>query len=155
MSLLKQQTIETVSELIVKFSRYLDDETVRTFYENIGNIQSSIIPTQFVTEQALSDFWMKYIRPDTVFTRFVLKTISDLRFRYELSGESWLEYCRVLADTCIVAGSKSKVDPVFLERAVSDKKLVSELLIDNPWAVLVILVSFSTSLVDLGLGTSA
>lgn len=119
-----------------------DEEEALEVSTLILNLQRDLIPSQFVSDSAFSDFWEHYIRPKIILTRFVLKFTSEFRFVSGLNGAQYDNFLEVVAGSCTLAGAKSCLDTTLAERLLPLKDIIT-LLKDNPWAVSLILISFT------------
>lgn len=119
-----------------------DDGNAAVLSEFIINLQTGLLPAQFVHHADLNEFWQKYVRPKTALTAFVLRFMTEFRFNTGYTDEQWKVFIEVLSSACSYAGANSALDPTLRDRA-ADAKSIQLLFQDNPWAVALIVISLT------------
>lgn len=121
------------------------DEIAKAMMEFTIQIQTMLVPQQFVNEQSMKDFWNRYVRPSEDMTTFVLKGSSEFRFRSGYTNTEWDTFLGVLSAACCYRGKESCLDDTLKERA-PELTTIRELLQDNQWACFIIVLSMTERL---------
>jgi len=117
-----------------------EDDSSIVITQFIVNLQSGLIPVQFVHKTELTEFWTNYIRPNTTLTQFILRFMTEFRFLTGYTVADYETFIEVLSAACCYQGNESALDDTLTTRA-SPRQQIKTLLHDNPWAVAVIVIS--------------
>lgn len=121
-----------------------DSDEINKITTFVVEVKTGLLPTQFNVKEHLVDFWENEIRPSNLLTSFVLKLITEVRFKSGLSDSEWTTLVENLASSTIVVTnqSASAIDKVLSDRVPSGME-VKSLLSANPWAVIILLLTLA------------
>lgn len=132
----------TVSEKIIG----MDGQAVPALVSFILNVQSTFQPHLALTAGNVKEFWDTYVKPHEVLIDFLYTTLSQVRYRTQLTDTQWIAHTALLAET--VHFEKGDAIHAALKDRLTDRELAGQLLRKEPWIVVVVWLSMCPWIID-------